>query len=243
MKPGRIGPLVAGVASLVTLGCGGPDDTSRPEGQAGVAGDGASMTGQMEAPISRHLGLFTVADGWVFTPCRGTPVAIDGPAAPELLEIYQDFVPEDAAPREIFVDLLGRFRGDGGDWLDALDLRRVYDEGWACDGDVAGILLEGSGTEPFWTVLVETDAVSWSTPGGTEAFEHEGLEWSDRGSRVVAGVQAESGRSIEVEAWEEPCRDAMSGAWYHMVMEATLDGRTYTGCAYLGVEVEAAGAW
>lgn len=245
----RLGVLGLGTLALAALaGCGG-EPGGGGTGAVGEAGSGRDRgdayggAGAAEAPISRHTGLFTMAEGWTFTPCGGSPVAIDGPAAPELLDIYRDFVPPGTPDRAIFLDVLGRYRTDGREWLDALDLRRVYNEGLDCERDVTGILLEGSGTEPFWNALVEEEVISWSTPEGVRRFEHDGLEWSDRGSRVTSGEEVGTGTLLQIEAWEEPCRDAMSGAWYHMVMEATLGGTRYLGCAYLGVEVESAGPW
>lgn len=192
-------------------------------------------------PVSRFTGLFTVEEGWRFIPCGEEPIPLEGPAIPDLLAIYDELVPD--GEESMFVDLLGQVRErDGRGWLEAMEVRRAHYEGFGCDDVVQG-QLEASGTEPFWRLTVEEGTATWNTPGGSRAFVHDGMRLDESGGWVVQGRGADAPAggqpTLQVEAWPEPCRNQMSGAYSHLQVEVTLDGEVFRGCAVLGAAYEA----
>lgn len=238
----RWGPWRLTLCVLLAAACGG--DSAGGEGGASARpgpGAGSAVSGPEEFPVTRYRGLFSAENGWTFTPCGDVEIPAEGPAIPDLLEIYEELVPETAPRQVLFVDALAQLRDDGRRVrVDLLEVRRAWHEGTGCDDDETGILLEASGTEPFWNVRVEESVLVWQTPEALRRFRHGGLEQSETGSFVVRGTEEEGDASIAIEAWPEPCRNQMSGAFSHLQAEITLEGRTVAGCAYLGMQVEAA---
>jgi len=46
--------------------------------------------------------------------------------------------------------------------------------------------------------------------------------------------ESSGGPSLTARFYDEPCQNAMSGAWFHMTAEVEFEGRSYQGCAYSG---------
>lgn len=233
-------PLLAVAPVLLVAGC----EFSGQPGSDGPAADtrapGRPAVVEL-TPVTRFQGLFTVEDGWRFVPCGEDPIPVEGPAIPDLLEVYDELVPEGAAG--MVVDLLGQVRErDGRGWLEAMEVRRAHFEGFGCD-DLVRARLEASGTEPFWSLAVDQGTATWTTPRGERRFTHDGLRLDEAGSwrleaRPTPGDEG-ARPALLVEAWPDPCRNAMSGAYSHLRVEVTLDGELYRGCAVLGAAFEA----
>lgn len=238
---GRLAGLLPVAALVLLSGCefsgepGGGEADGPGAPQAGSAATFTEVT-----PITRFTGFFTVEDGWRLIPCGDDPVPVEGPAIPDLLQVYGELVPD--GEEGMFVDVLGQVREQGGrGWLEAMEIRRAYFEGFGCD-DVVRAQLAASGTEPFWSLEVDVDMASWSTPDGTRDFVHDGLELSESGSWILdarpAGASSSTEPTLRLEAWSDPCRNQMSGAYSHLRVEVTLDGELYRGCAVLGSALE-----
>lgn len=243
-RPRMSGPMMP--VLLTVLGVAGCDGSGEPGVEArqdgsGEAGAGiASPVSELTA-ITRFQGLFTVDDGWSFIPCGEEPIPVEGPAIPDLLEVYDELVPDGA--EGMFVDVLGQVRErDGRGWLEAMEIRRAHFEGFGCD-DVVEARLEASGTEPFWRVSVEEGTVTWTTPSGERRFVHPGLELDESGSWAVrartADAPAAGEPTLVLEAWPDPCRNQMSGAYSHLRVEVMLEGEVFQGCGVLGAAYEA----
>lgn len=214
---------------------------SRTDGPE-AGSDASRSTTLALTDVSRFEGLFTVDEGWRFVPCGEDPVPVEGPAIPELLEVYEELVPQGA--EGMFVDLLGQVRErNGRGWLEAMEIRRAHFEGFGCDERDPEVRLAASGTEPFWSLEVFEGTAVWRTPSGAREFRHDGLGRTESGSWALSGrpVSALDGAApvLFLEAWPEPCRNPMSGAFNHLRVEVSLEGDVSTGCAYLGAEYEA----
>ena len=170
----------------------------------------------------------------------GTAHGID--FLPEMLELaglHAELAPGLEPIEGIFVDVLGEMREDAqGPWLNVIGLRRAALEGWGCDRDERSLVMEASGTEPFWTLTVEDSVASWRTPEGVKQFVHDGpfaMRWGGWELESRSGADEPE---LRAELYQQPCRNAMSGAWSHLSVEVVLAGRTFRGCGFLGPEAE-----
>jgi uncharacterized membrane protein len=229
------------VLVLVATGCG--DEV--PGGAGGAAGDAASDRGTA-APSSptRITGYLTIDEVPVLALCgTGEERTLDGPAFPDLLDLHGALAPGVEPMEGVFVDVLGSLvDGAGGAAIEALEVRRAAWEGGGCGELEPGLVFRAHGTEPFWSLSVLAETLTWRTPEGERTLAHRGPYRSDRGDWLVDGTVEPtvpgSGVTPVLTArfFPEPCRDAMSGAWFHMSAEVILDGQEYRGCAFSGGE-------
>jgi len=218
----RIPLCIALLSGLV--GCSSdapPEDASAPA-DAAPAEEPSAITG------------FLTLDGTpAITLCgSGEELPVDGPAMPDLLELHGSLAPGDEPMEGIFVDVLGTIRErPRGPEVDALEVRRAAWEGGGCGDPEPGLVYSASGTEPFWSLTVLDETLTWRTPEAERTMTHGGPYRMDRGGWRVDGV-ADEGTSLVARFYPEPCRNAMSGAWFHMTVEVELDGTRYEGCAW-----------
>lgn len=228
-----------GLASALILGsCGGEPDGGAPSADRapppGVPGEEAVAVAP-SARASRFLGVLTLEGGAEFILCEGTPLPLDGPAFLDMVGLHSELAPGLEPMEGIFADVLGEVReSQEGPWLRALELRRAALEGWGCGRDEVDILLEASGTEPFWTLTVQDSLAIWRMPEGSKQFVHGGPALMPRGGWEVVVDAVDARVELRAEFYQEPCRDSMSGAWSHLSAEVVLEGREYRGCAFIG---------
>lgn len=129
--------------------------------------------------------------------------------------------------------------------LVALELLRAMPVG---EGDWCATALKAgetraSGNEPFWSVTVSPSGIEWNEPDLPEPLtfpaaistvgEASGSSrtWSSTRSSTRPG---EERRQLRIVTTPGRCLDGMSGAWYSLAAEVTLDDRIFHGCAYDG---------
>lgn len=216
-------------ALLALAGCtggGGPEDHASGEATASTPGEPA-----------RFRGVLTVLGRAEIVLCDGRSLALDGPAAMELLELHAELTPGGEPLEGMFVDVLAELRdAEEAPWLNALEVRRAAIEGWGCGRDEAALVLEASGTEPFWSLTVEERTATWRTPESLEALVHDGPYPMPRGGSVLEGRGQNGAVRLRAEFYQGPCRNAMSGAYSHLTAVVTLDGVGFRGCAFSGPE-------
>lgn len=237
-----VGRLAVGALALVLSACGG-DAPEPPPGSGAAPEAGAGPPAPEAAPgpaePGRHRGVLTLEGRPEVMLCDGATLPVDGPALPDLVELHAGMTPGAEPMEGIFVDVLGEVRDAGsGPWLDALEIRRASYEGWGCRRDEVGLVLEASGTEPFWNLRVEEETAAWSTPEATETLAHRGIYRMTRGGWALEGRTPAGEARLQAEFHPEPCINAMSGAFSHLTALVTLGGTEYRGCAYLGPEAE-----
>lgn len=231
--PRRTAPLLL---LLLSAACGGGEPPeAAPDDATGMEEDAAPV----EAGPQRLQGILTLEGEPELLLCDGTPYPVDGPAFPEMAELHTQLTPGAEPLEGIFVDVLAEVReGERGPWVDALALRRAAFEGWGCRDRTDGLLYRGSGTEPFWNLVVEEGRARWETPEGSRSFVHDGVVQMPRGGWELE-ARAEGGNGgLRAEFHSEPCRNAMSGAWSHLAVTVELGGETFQGCAFRGPEAE-----
>lgn len=223
---------------LALAACGG--DTSNGDEAMSELADDTRPPPSLE-PI-RVTGFLTAEGDPVITICgTGEERLVDGPAYLELLSLHAGLAPGVEPMEGVFVDVLGTLdEGGRGPVLEALEVRRAAWEGGGCSGPEPDLAFRAQGTEPFWSLSVQEETLTWRTPDGERTLDHRGPYRSDRGDWLVDGTDgpAAAGSGVEptltARFYAEPCQDAMSGAWFHLSAEVELDGREYRGCAYSG---------
>ncbi len=229
--------LVAALA-LALAACAG--DAPDVEESMSELGDDTVPPPSLE-PM-RVTGYLTTEGSPVVTICgTGEERMVDGPAYLELLSLHDGLAPGVEPMEGVFVDVLATLdEGDRGPVLEVLEVRRAAWEGGGCAGPEPGMAFRAHGTEPFWSLVVRRETLEWRTPDGERTLQHRGPYRSDRGDWVVDGTEgpAAAGSAVapalSARFYSEPCRDAMSGAWFHMSAEVAFDDREYRGCAYSG---------
>jgi putative lipoprotein len=174
----------------------------------------------------------------------GDLVVVDSTSG-ELESAYAGLASDAREP--VYVELIGRSgpppsedRGAGyAGWLVALELRRASPQGesFGCERQPLDALLLARGNEPFWNVTVSRTRILYQDPEHLDGIVFPPVPPELLGGRRLyrserAGVD-EPG-DILIDAEPKPCRDSMSGEYFHMSAEVRLDGRVLRGCAALG---------
>ena len=230
--------LAGGLVFGVVAACSGDEAAPTPDA-APAAQD--QLAPELRGPI-RAAGLLLIGEGIVeFQSCDGgAPLWLDGPLALDLQELHYELAPGVEPFEGIFIDVVANVGpppavGPGTAYdgaLIVLYLRRAALEGWNC-GDVdPTVIMQASGTEPFWSLNVTTEGAEFATPEGRLALDLGELAEDDEGW-VVQGAGPDGG-TVFVSFVPVPCRDAMSGAYSHLSAEVQAGGRTYRGCGWLG---------
>lgn len=231
--------FACGLAVGVVAACGG-DEAAPPPDAAPQEQD--QIAPELRGPI-RAAGLLLIGEGIVeFQSCDGgAPLWLDGPLALDLQELHYELAPGVEPFEGIFIDVVANVGpppavGPGTAYdgaLIVLYLRRAALEGWDC-GDVdPTVVVQASGTEPFWSLNVTTEGAEFATPQGRQAIEFGALTEDDEGW-VMQGTGPDGG-NVFVSLVALPCRDAMSGAYSHLSAEVQTGGQTFSGCGWLGL--------
>lgn len=230
-------------AALALMACSG--EVPAGDTEAATA-DATTAEAPGEASTAEAVllsGYLTVDQGPVLALCgTGEERTVDGPAYAELLDLHAVLAPGMQPLEGVFIEVLGAYvEGDRGPAVEALEVRRAAWEGGGCTDPQPDLAFRASGTEPFWSLSVMGESMTWRTPEGQEALEHRGPYRSDRGDWLVdgtfdAGAPVGATTALSARFYAEPCRDAMSGAWFHLSAEVAFEGREFQGCAYMGGE-------
>lgn len=176
-----------------------------------------------------------------FLPCGDGPeLWLDGPLSLDLIELHDEMTPGVEPFEGIFIDVVADIdpppaTGPGRVYPGSLIvefLRRAAFEGWNC-GDVGDdVWFAADGTEPFWSLEVTEAGAVFTTPdGGARALALGEIRMEEEGW-VVPGADPESG--VEVRLIDAPCRNAMSGAFSHLMAQVTIGDVVHEGCGWFG---------
>ena len=242
--------LMVAVPAFVATACsaeGGVEDPpaervpGTPEAALWDSGVGEGPRAPEFGVSQRYTGLFSMLGAPEFRSCEGWALPVNGPAGLELMDLHVGLTPGSEPGEDIFVDLVAELRqGAGGPVLDVLEVRRAAYEGWGCGGDDVGVLLEASGTEPFWSLTARREGAEWRTPEERMDLSHGGLFLLGRGGWGLEGRDA-SGAPWSADFQSGGCRNAMSGAYSHLAAEVRIRGEVFSGCAFLGPATGAEG--
>lgn len=100
-------------------------------------------------------------------------------------------------------------------------------------GGVAGaappLRLQAIGTEPFWGIRIEGDALLWTDPAHPEGKRF--VATLSRDAQVLRWQGKLDGQPATLELWGATCSDGMSDGTYTHTVRWTWDGTPRHGCA------------
>jgi len=89
--------------------------------------------------------------------------------------------------------------------------------------------IDGAGTEPFWALAIDRQAVRYSSPDEPAGRSGTVVRVGAHGRLVLSGTLA--GESLRAELTRETCSDGMSDRVWPFRLAVTLGARTLSGCA------------
>ena len=95
-------------------------------------------------------------------------------------------------------------------------------------------MFECRGTEPFWAISMEPDAIIYSEPGTEKLyFPYQDPIEQEKGTLVFKTYIQEGNKStrLQIILTKEECSDGMSDTVYPYTAEVELDGKQLKGCA------------
>lgn len=91
--------------------------------------------------------------------------------------------------------------------------------------------LQAAGVEPFWSVKVEGEALTYTTPETMDAPRRlQATRRLDADGLHLAGK--DGGVPFRLDVRRAPCSDGMSDMAYPFSVSWRLDGKTQQGCAF-----------
>ena len=113
---------------------------------------------------------------------------------------------------------------------------RPAGEGTGCDEPPAPYIYRAAGNEPFWNATVTTDSILFVEPDPPARLAFRATSPERRGAVVTYRVSADgpNRHTLTLSLERGRCTDSMSGAFYSLLARASLDGRTFVGCAREG---------
>lgn len=177
-----------------------------------------------------------------FRPCGASEAlwAIDSSGI--LWTLYQELAPDATPYPELYVILEGRPGGPpsdgfGVDYPGTMVVSRVLfvaSEGDRCGADPATVRARAQGNEPFWGVTVASDSMTLHRLGYAPESRHgvlAGREASGAWFRGQPDPDLPDGPTLWI--LDRPCRDSMSGAYFHATARVDLGADILTGCAWM----------
>jgi uncharacterized membrane protein len=96
-------------------------------------------------------------------------------------------------------------------------------------GDSEGLVLyQFSGNEPFWSVRITADAITFETPDEKPVVYPAAQAEKTGGYTIYRSTHKKS--NIRVAIADKECTDTMSGDKFPYTVRVEKDGREYTGC-------------
>lgn len=86
------------------------------------------------------------------------------------------------------------------------------------------------GTEPFWSLTVEGDSATWTTPENQPGTQIAVTRFSGNGGLGLSGTL--DGKSLTATLTPGTCSDGMSDRAFPFVATIALGGETLKGCGY-----------
>lgn len=102
-----------------------------------------------------------------------------------------------------------------------------------CDAPPGNYVVSARGSEPFWSVDVNDDAIVWRQPDEPKEIALGPPQTQDAEGAARYRASAD-GHELELLIDAQPCRDPMSGEFFAYSARAVLDGTAFNGCARVG---------
>ena len=180
-----------------------------------------------DGPNALHRGrLSWTGAGVLFLPCGET----------QELAVFDEAGVATGLTREsgdqyVEVDGARLTEGEGANTLLLRGLRfsRPAEVGDGCARDLSKLLVQASGQEPFWSVDLRKDRLSWVVPGAEPVWLSTAA-----GSPSGTWLASTDGHSLTLRISGTPCRDASVGAWHGLTVAVVHNGASYSGCGVRG---------
>lgn len=225
----RAGPVIALLAMLA--GCAAPHrpapqvDATRPPPQAQTSPQAETPPPAPEPPLQRLRGAYDASRGWVLC---GEQAAQPLRVTPQARSALEPFV---AGHAQFFLDGWGRRSGQG---LDLISVERMHTEGPGCNEPLASFAWVAHGQEPFWAFAITATGMRFKAAG--EPARTYPYVAPQRGDDQVVYA----GQAFVLTLRKQPCASSMADARYAWSAELQANGRTWRGCAWQGMQGEAA---
>lgn len=190
------------------------------------------------APRQLYAGTLSArADQWWLAPCGGGPEVRLRDVSPEVVisAVLADLGFGQRA-QSIYLEAFGRPYEQGQVAIDRLNRAGIE---MRCPDERP--LWQAQGNEPFWTLRGAAGAATLTRLGEpTLTLPPAQFSWSWRAGRsdraeAIVNVRTEA-RWLSARFKPRICRDTMADAAFGWTAELRLDGKTYSGCAFLGTE-------
>lgn len=219
-------------AACATLGACARHAEPAPQAASAATAPTPEASAPSDAPVTSPLlrGVAVISmEAPRVTPC-GEPRALDlvDRTGGALVTVYGDLASQDTG--EMYVELRGERTASS--FIAASLVRALPMSDRRCDEASAKDGWRALGNEPFWSVRVAPDAITWEAPEGATTFP--AAEPMTGPSGELTWTTAAGERRLALTLTRQPCRDSMSGAYFEMTARAVLDGTEVTGCAFGG---------
>ncbi len=215
---------MAGMTGLFSLlaACGG---TTAPPGEPGPPA-GEAPAAKMPAPQRLRGEAVVGKDGYGVTPCGSQRQRIVR-FAPDAQAFVDRFL-EPGGRLEFFLD---GWASEQGGQLVVEAVERVHTEGPRCDREPEDAAFAARGNEPFWALSLTAAGWALQRPGA------EPLHADAKAAKVGDGYAcASTAPAALVELSPGFCADGMADAATAWRAKLTLDGETWNGCAWRGMQ-------
>lgn len=213
-------------AALLLAGCATEPPPSRPSADSGVPSPAPEPAApQPETPVERMRGVYSKTAGWMLCGASSAvPVAMPAEIKAEI----DAFAPGSDA---FFLDAWGHRTPEG---LSLASIERMHTEGPDCREPLQGFVWVAHGQAPFWAFGITTSGIRFK-PEGQMARNYAYSPPQTAGAQVVY-----SGPAYELRLTKRACHGAQGRARYAWQAELLAEGRSWYGCAWQGMQSEAA---
>jgi len=106
-------------------------------------------------------------------------------------------------------------------------------QGGGCGTPAQDYIVAARGSEPFWAIEVSETNMLWRQPDEPKEIALGAPQMQDSEGAVRYAGNG-NGHTVELMIDAQVCRDPMSGEYFAYAARATLDGKTFNGCARVG---------
>lgn len=202
----------------------------------------ATSEAPAESSLALKRGMLSLSqDHTTFQPCgETTPLWVIDQTDAMLREIFTN----EPKPLDLYIEAHGERTQMPNDDAAARAYRGAFileevlyatppSEANGCKEPAPTYVAAARGNEPFWSVEVADDKLTWRQPEAPQQLVFDAVQAQDA-EGTVGYSGAVEGHTIEVFFAMEPCRDSMSGAYFAYSARATFDGKQLKGCARIG---------
>ncbi|NKB87678.1 MAG: hypothetical protein GKS06_05605 [Acidobacteria bacterium] len=196
-------------------------------GQAGSPAGGNTADAPDTANFVR--GTMVTGETWQFRACD-RDIELPLHAADIVVRNVLDEL--SAGGGELYVEFNGRVGGR----VPAMTMTRLHyaaRDTAGCGADALAEEYRAQGNEPFWSVTVEAETVTWRTPEQIDGVEFTLAMRELVGDGLLLRAENVDGQ-LEASFAATACRDTMADAWFGYTVQVQYEGEVFYGCGRRG---------